>query len=135
MLGQVSVGVPWQKCLSIWKCSVRLNSFVNFSVSISVFILNYTLHMYVERFVFVLLAFRTNAAAIFVLLAAYKHCGCWFCFYWQVYTYKASRACLYWIVRLIKVTVVFLVLLAFFYCSYHIVLKYSVIYNLFLCYP
>ena len=53
----------------------------------------------------------------------------------QVYTYKPSRACLYWIVRLMKLVCVGLVLIAFFYCSYHIVLKYSVIYNLFLCYP
>lgn len=55
--------------------------------------------------------------------------------YKEVYTYKPSRACLYWIIRLMKLVCVGLVLIAFFYCSYHIVLKYSVIYNLFLCYP
>jgi hypothetical protein len=53
----------------------------------------------------------------------------------QVYTYKPSQACLFWIVHLIKLIVIATVLAIFVFCSYHVILKYSVIYCLFLCYP
>ncbi|XP_064604288.1 transmembrane protein 39A-like [Liolophura sinensis] len=57
------------------------------------------------------------------------------CFVQEIYGSSSRKGFLFWLVQLIKLVVVLAVVTLFCLTAYHVVLKHSVLYCLFLCYP